>query len=723
MILNCHLWTPLSTTWAMRNFRFFFLLLFCGSHLDAQIVFDGEPIAYFGEQIEGFSTERDWSPEEVVLKDSLFHPVEAAVPNLGVTPLHHWFRFRVKNEVHKERVFLNFEYPSVDVVDAYLLDELGHIVRQSHAGESRPFHMRDNGFKNFAFDLELEYGESGMVLLHMQSGEQLIAPLKIQSYDSLVQSSLFQNTFFGLYAGIIVVMFFYNLFIFFSTRDRAYLLYVVYIFAIGLTQLVLQGYGFAWFWPNSPAVAILATYIVGAFSGIAVLLFAREFLKIREAKAWLDYLIIAFVVLDVVAIVLALLGLHNVSYNIINAVAAIGSVYLLVIAAWLAQRGARAARFFLVAWSIFLFSILFYVFKDYGLIAYNEFTSSSLMVGSAIEVVLLSFALADRINVFKQASEEAQKRELTVIREKEKLVSEQNILLEQKVSERTVALRSANEQLSKAMDELKQAQVQLVNAEKMASLGQLTAGIAHEINNPINFVAASVTPLKRDLDEVVALVQYYDKMLSEAELPEKLGEARKFRQEIDYDFTIQEIDELLKGVDEGAKRTAEIVQGLKHFSRLDESDSKFADIHECLESTLIVLRNMIKDRIEMVKDFDTSIPEIECFPGKLNQVFSNIISNAIQAMDDAPSARLTIATKDLGEEIRVSISDNGPGIPEEIRTKIFEPFFTTKDVGDGTGLGLSIVYSIIEQHHGRMELESEVGQGTSFIFFLPKAIH
>ncbi|MDP4762415.1 MAG: ATP-binding protein, partial [Salibacteraceae bacterium] len=169
----------------------------------------------------------------------------------------------------------------------------------------------------------------------------------------------------------------------------------------------------------------------------------------------------------------------------------------------------------------------------------------------------------------------------------------------------------------------------------------------------------------------------------------------------------------------GANRTAEIVLGLKTFSRLDESESNEANVHDLLDSTLIVLRNLTKDKVHIQKHFVSNMPSIKCFPGKLNQVFSNIIVNAIQAMVNTEYPKIVITTELEDEVLLIRIKDNGPGISDEIKSKIFDPFFTTKEVGKGTGLGLSIVYSIINEHGGLLAVASEVGKGTEFIITLP----
>ncbi|MEO6681430.1 MAG: ATP-binding protein [Ginsengibacter sp.] len=273
-----------------------------------------------------------------------------------------------------------------------------------------------------------------------------------------------------------------------------------------------------------------------------------------------------------------------------------------------------------------------------------------------------------------------------------------------------------NKELNKLLNDLKDAQQQLVMAEKMASLGQLTAGVAHEINNPINFVSANIKPLKEDLDDVIDCIKKYESVIKQNNLEDLFSEVLVFKHQQSLDFTMGEITDLLNGIEEGARRTTDIVKGLRNFSRLDQDVIKKADINEGLESTLILLHSVYKDRINIEKDFG-NIPQIDCLPGQINQVFMNILSNAIQAIAD--KGTIFIKTWQDKESIKISIKDTGNGMNDETLQKVFDPFFTTKEVGKGTGLGLSISFGIIEKHEGKIEVNSIQGQGTEFIITLP----
>src|SRR5680860_706274 len=277
-------------------------------------------------------------------------------------------------------------------------------------------------------------------------------------------------------------------------------------------------------------------------------------------------------------------------------------------------------------------------------------------------------------------------------------------------------IQEKNRALNKVLHDLKEAQQQLVMSEKMASLGQLTAGVAHEINNPINFVSANIKPLKEDLSEIIESIHRYDDVIKENKLDAFFKKVWQFNKDHDLAFTLQEVQELLKGIEEGAIRTSEIVKGLRNFSRLDQNVLKKTDINEGVDSTLALLHSVYKDHISIEKKYGT-IPEVECFPGEINQVLMNILSNAIQAITG--KGKIFITTWKDENWVKIGIRDTGSGMDPATKNKIFDPFFTTKEVGKGTGLGLSISYGIIKKHKGKIEVVSEIGQGTEFIISLP----
>ncbi len=264
--------------------------------------------------------------------------------------------------------------------------------------------------------------------------------------------------------------------------------------------------------------------------------------------------------------------------------------------------------------------------------------------------------------------------------------------------------------------ELHETQTQLIQTEKMSSLGEMVAGIAHEINNPVSFIHGNLSHIEsytEDLLTIIDMFRQHDFSFS--------PEMTEFIEDHDLDFIREDFPKLLQSMKMGTDRICEIVLSLRNFSRLDESQVKDCDLHEGLESTLLLLNHRLKSNIELVRNYD-NIPSIACHPAQLNQVFMNIISNAIDALleqENQQHKKIIITTESQEDQVIVKIADNGGGIPSEIFGKLFDPFFTTKPVGKGTGLGLAISYKIIQKHQGKLQVYSSEGEGTEFVITLP----
>jgi signal transduction histidine kinase len=318
------------------------------------------------------------------------------------------------------------------------------------------------------------------------------------------------------------------------------------------------------------------------------------------------------------------------------------------------------------------------------------------------------------------------------------------------VEERTAELTAANEDLQQEIAErrqieeellriktnleeanqhLKQNQVQLVQSEKMASIGQLAAGVAHEINNPVGFINSNLTTLDEYRRDLTTLINNYLELEQLAtknpalsnnhDLVSTLEAIRNLKEKMDLDFILGDFDKIISESREGTDRIKKIVQDLKDFSHVDQAELKWANLNKGLESTLNIVWNEIKYKATVKKDYG-DIPEVYCYPQQLNQVFMNILVNAAHAIEDKGEIKISTAYLDGAEPmVEIRISDTGKGIPPENLPKIFDPFFTTKPVGKGTGLGLSMAYSIIKKHDGEIKVESEVGKGTTFVIELP----
>jgi signal transduction histidine kinase len=309
-------------------------------------------------------------------------------------------------------------------------------------------------------------------------------------------------------------------------------------------------------------------------------------------------------------------------------------------------------------------------------------------------------------------------------------LEESNNRLEIQVAARTEILNQKNIQLQQTLKELQRTQVQLIQTEKMSSLGQLVAGIAHEINNPVNFIYGNLTYVKQYTQQLLALINLYQQ---EYFNPSK--KITSFIDDNDLNFIIDDLSKVLSSMTIGANRIREIVLNLRNFSRLDEAEMKLVNIHEGIDSTLSILQSRLKEKHEqqeivIIKNYG-NLPFVECYAGAFNQVLMNILSNAIDALHQKEfesleeitqiSSCITISTQVKNEEsVMICIKDNGLGITEENKTKLFDPFFTTKPIGKGTGLGLSISYQIIvDKHKGKIDCISAFGKGAEFIIEIP----
>ena len=659
---------------------------------------------------------------EEVRQINQFSPSEKEVPNFGITKSTYWLKVEVENTTAEPRLLLMLSYPQLDEVDFFRPDSTG-AYKTIKSGEVVPVGSRIYSNQNFIFNLNLPQNAKKTYYLRIKSSEQILLPLTLGGTNVVFNMVNNQDNLTSIYLGIILVMMFYNIFVYLSVKDKSYLYYVFYILFVGLTQIGFQGYSYRYFWPELPALANNSVILFPALTGITAIEFFKKFLYADGAPKKVNIILNLLNVFYLVNCVLSLAGQHQLSQQLLQPNAMIASFIILGLSINAIRKGSRPAIFFLVAWVTFLMGIIVFILKDVGVLPYNNFTNYILQIGSAIEVVVLSFALADKINIYRKEKEISQAATLSALKENEKIITEQNIVLEKRVDERTHELNLSNQELNKAMTELKEAETQLVESEKMASLGQLTAGIAHEINNPINFVTSNVKPLNRDVRMLLETVEVLEKLaLDNIPVAEKQKQIAEYKEEIDYEYLKEEIEQLLSGIGEGASRTAEIVKGLRIFSRLDEDDLKKADINEGLESTLIIANNLLNNIIKVDKHY-SNIPLIECYPGKLNQVFLNMISNAVYAIKkkyaDKDGGVLGIKTYIDDNHLAISISDNGTGMEEQTKKKLFEPFFTTKDVGEGTGLGLSIAYNTIVKHNGSVQINSELGQGTEFIIKLP----
>jgi two-component system, NtrC family, sensor kinase len=300
-------------------------------------------------------------------------------------------------------------------------------------------------------------------------------------------------------------------------------------------------------------------------------------------------------------------------------------------------------------------------------------------------------------------------------------ISIQQAILYTQAQQQAIEAAEKSRELEKTLAELQQTQAQLLQSEKMSSLGRVVAGFAHEINNPVGFIYGNLPYLENYLTDLSRLMQAIEASPS-AQSPE----IQSLLAEMDFEFVLEDMPRILRSMRSGAERIRQVVLSLRNFSRLDEAVRKSADLHIGIENTLLMLQSQLRDRGITIRREYADLPMVDCYPGHLNQVFMNLILNAIEALEGSQQNNpLIIISTNLVQDgrtkgVQVRISDNGPGIAEADQRKIFDPFFTTKRIGEGMGLGLSVCYqTVINQHRGKLNLDSKPGQGCTFTLELP----
>lgn len=658
---------------------------------------------------------------EKILSSNNFSTSTSDVPNLGVSKSSFWIKFQIQNATPETLLLLELSYPILDNVELYEVSDSANTILLGIQGDNKNFAEREFDHQNYIFEIQIPENSKRTYIMKVKAGEQILIPISIGTYKTIFSSTMKVDIAWGLYFGIIIVMFFYNLFIYFSVKDKVYLLYVVYIVLVGLTQGSLSGYTFKYLWPNSTWFANQSAIFFPSIVGIVLAIFLTAFMNTKKYVPKLHKGFYITSLLFIITIIISFSGNYNLGQTLVQPFAMVFSLYTLFVAAKISKMGYRPAKFFLLAWSIFLLGICIFVMKDFGVLPYNAFTNYTMTLGSAIEVVMLSLALADRINILKKEKEGAQRMELKERTEKQTILEKQTETLKIKVAEATQELKAKNKELEEAYKKLQEAQAELLQQEKMVSLGQMAAGVAHEINNPIHITNQAIDIIEASKDIYEGYIVKLEKILSEAEnIDNQVLELNNYKKEIEFSEIAGEINNAIKRAKMGIERTATITKELKNFSKIDGEGWSAANINNDLEAMLDMLQSQIS-AVKVIKSYG-KIPIIICNSQKLNQLYQNIFTNALEAIKakDFPESQglIEIQTYISDENLIISFSDNGIGMSEETLQKAFNPFFTTKGA-QRKGLGLSNVYRTIHEHDGKVEIKSKIGVGTRIKLILP----
>lgn len=646
------------------------------------------------------------------LPDSAFSASRYEIPNFSFTSDHVWLRLRVHwKDPDRGGYTLWQQYPLTDHFTFYRPDGQG-TYEASRTGDQYRFTQREVPVRAFGFALTPHPGQTDTYYMELHGAGTINVDLQLASNNAGFAATENRHLVFGLYYGALAAMVLYNLVLFFTLRESVYLYYTMYGFGLGMAFFDVNGLAFRYFWPDNIWMnsGFLIFLYIGMFGQVQ---FTRKFLNLPVQWPWLDKVFWLFIPATLIATLLVIFAPDKHIFSLSQQLTFVLVIISLVAGAGLWMRGYMPARYFTIASGLYVLGCLLYVLQNFSILPTSVFTNYAVQIGSSFELVLYSFALADRINHIQREKSQLEAKA------HQQLV-EYNQTLEFKVHERTQDLLKSLRAVNEKHEALVEAQQQLVQAEKMSSLGGLVAGVAHEINNPANFTRLAAENIERDIRR---LQDFLHGLTDDASDPALLAE---------LDGRFSRIEQQLRLVHDGTTRLSHIVRDLRSFSRLDESEAQVAQPAEGLEATLNLVRAQYGDRIQISMTRNDNNAAGLCYPAALNQVFMNLAVNACHAILERatqegrqlpPLGTLQVSTSCLEQEGQLcwqaDFRDDGKGMDENIRRRIFEPFFTTKDVGAGTGLGLSVSYGIIQKHQGEISVTSEVGKGSCFTVRLP----
>jgi hypothetical protein len=613
-------------------------------------------------------------------------------PNLGFQDSPVYFFSRIKNKTINQDFVLEVGYPLLDEIDLYILRK--HEVQGPiESGDLRPFSQRYRSFRTPNFSIKIKPNEDIILVSRVKTAGSLPFPLTLHTEEAFAWRVLSDNFGLGLYYGLMLVMIVFNSFLFISLRDRIYLYYVGYLFSFFIWQMTFNGSFLQFISPNHPKIVSLLTmtchFAVLTF-GIA---FINSFLALRHREKLLARI---FSILAIFTAVMAAAP-SLIPYHVHSRIAAISGIIIPILILYTGLRslrkGFKPARFFVLAWGAFILGSVIYGLKSLGFFPHMFWTESSIKLGSAMEVMLLSLALGDRIRLLRA---ERDKSNEEMIKGYEELNAE---------VQRRTALEDKNQDLKK---DIQVATEELVQAEKFATLGQLVAGVANEISRPTELIRALN---ERTATSVAAIDHRLSQLISDANDPNATKVTSIFRR--DFDSLNRSTEDTKVALD----RITAIHSAIRNQSRID-TELNDVPVKPIIEECLTILRSRLK-----VWQVQVDCPDnlqVACQRSQIGQVLTNLISNAMDALRELNSQGNSGGSQpDLiiragrqrhsdhgGSLVFIEVEDNGPGVSIPDSGQIFKPLFTTKGVGVGTGLGLSLSRKIIESHNGHIFLIS-----------------
>ncbi len=624
----------------------------------------------------------------------------ALVPNFGFSRSVFWVRVKLHSRFPVEKkMILEIASAILDYLDLYFVQD--GVVTAYRTGERLPYHSRPVDHRNFIFNFSIAPARDIQILIRVANHDGIheALPLIVWQPEAFRKYDANLNLILGIYLGILLIMIFYNLFVYFSVRDPGYLFYVLYIFCFASFFFAYHGLAFQLLWPESPWMANHSLFLFGNMSAIFLVFFVVTFLNLKDYSRTLRNLFGLFAL----AFLCGFLSNFFVKYST-TAVLLIGTTLpgtaLIFIASFYCwKKGHKSSKYLILAFTVFLLGAFFIFLKISAALPSNFFTENALFFGSAMEVTLLSLGLADRINSMKAEKETAQREALA-------LKDDMNTRLEQQVKERT-------EHLMQALAELKSAQSMLVSSEKKSALMKIAAGIAHELNNPLNYIAAGFSGFKqvyRDIQNVLNDILGANDNAEAVELKEY------------FKSQFSKSDKLMTGIQKGVEKSAAVISELRGVTGVDGDTMEELSILELIESALNRAQSQSREKGNMneirvtLNVSDTIVLELN--RDVILQALKNVCMNSIyfSNQNSDPEIRISALWNNDESACGISIENNGPGITKDIEQKIFDGFVTTRDIGAGRGLGLFQSRSLLESIHGSIEL-TDNGRESGWVRF------
>lgn len=633
-----------------------------------------------------------------------FKPSEKDAISFGFTPSAFWLRLTVtppadgKQRASADDWLLDVAYAPIHYLELHVLQN-GKVIESMYGGALVPFSERPYQHRTHVFPLPPLNGSVTELYLRVSGQSSKNVPASLWRARDFVNHAATHVYLLGAYFGVMIGLMFYNLFVFFSLRERAYGYYVAFLLASMTWTMTLNGLSSEWLWPGLGAVMSKAIPVLMTLTLFTGNLFAREFLTRQALTPKLNRIMTGFNVFYIAGLVLFPVLSYRILTTTITASGPLWAILMLVCGVYVLRQGHRSARYYLLAWMALLIGGSAMALKAFGVLPSNLMTEYGMQIGSALESILLSIALAAQMKILKDEKDKAQAE---VLDQKQAALEESRQYSQRLESE--VAARTAD---VVAMQE------KLILQEKTSAMGVFSAGMAHEINNPANFISAGQQNLRAQLGE---FKHYIDQLMDDDADADVVNS---------FHARFKRFDQSLDGIEEGVKRITSVVGRLRALNPEGQHESAPADLVEALQAAWDVVEPMAGGPVALETDWQC-LDKVECRVAEIHQALVAVCSNAALALADLHSSldavflpRVRLYTRREGDTLVLGVSDNGGGVPAGIADRIFDPFFTTRIVGQGTGLGLSTTRETLRRYHGDITLLRTTSQGATFEIRLP----